>query len=341
MIAEFSSANGGGPCGSLTGLRILATGSYVPEQVVTNEHLRQRLGCDPAWVVKHTGMTERRHAAPTQATSDLCSEAGRRCMERAEIRPADVDLLVVGTNSPDMLFPATACMVQHRLGLHCPAMDVQAGCSGFMYALVTAAAYVQAGIARLPLVIGGDCTSRFADPADVKSYPLFGDGAGALLLTRGEPTQGLLSYCLGTDGAAGGLITRAAGGSRFPLTPELLSRRMHYLRMDGWAVFSWAVRKMSETIQDVLHHAGLETHDIDLYIPHQANLRIIHSATDALRIPRQSVVTNLEHYGNTGAGSIPLALDEAVQEGRVRPGRQLVLSAFGAGLAWGTAVLRW
>ncbi len=329
------------PCRSLLGVRILGTGSYVPDSVVTNEHLHQRLGCDSDWIVKRTGILERRHAPPHQATSDLCVEAGRRCLEQAQVHPRDVDLLVLATFSPDMPIPSTACMVQDALKLNCGAFEIQAACSGFVYALVTGAAYICSGASDLALVIGGDCNSRIVDPRDLKTYPLFGDGAGAVLLARGRPDQGLVRYCLGSDGSGADLLSRPAGGSRQPPTPELLAQRKHFMHMEGRAVFRWAVSILCDSIQDVLQASGLQPADIDLYVPHQANIRIINAAIDVLHIPRSKVYNNLERYGNTSAGSVPLALDEAVNDGLVQPGSLLVLSGFGAGLAWGTTVLRW
>jgi 3-oxoacyl-[acyl-carrier-protein] synthase-3 len=328
-------------CRRLAGVRIVGTGSYVPDAIVTNEHLHQRLGFDSDWIVKRTGILERRHALPHQATSDLCHEAARRCIEQAGINPRDIDLLVLATFTPDMAFPSTACLVQDRLKLTGPAIEVEAACAGFMYALVTGAAYVVAGVSDLALIIGGDCNSRVVNPDDLKTYPLFGDGAGAVLLARGRPDQGLLSYSLGSDGSGGDLLSRPACGSRLPATPEVLAQGLQYMHMDGKAVFRWAVAILCDTIQDVLQASGLRPEDIDLYIPHQANIRIINAACDVLHIPRARVYNNLERYGNTSAGSVPLALDEAVGEGRVQPGNLLVLSGFGAGLAWGTAVLRW
>jgi 3-oxoacyl-[acyl-carrier-protein] synthase-3 len=328
-------------CRSLTGVRILSTGSYVPEAVVTNEHLQARLGHDSEWIVKRTGIRERRHALPHQATSDLCHEAARRCIDRSGVSLQDIDLLVLATFSPDMAFPATACLVQDRLHLNCPAIEIEAACAGFMYGLITAAAYVLSGASDLALVIGGDCNSRIVNPDDLKTYPLFGDGAGAVLLTRGGPDQGILSYSMGSDGSGGDLLSRPACGSRLPPTPELLQRGLQYMHMDGRGVFRWAVAILCDTIQDVLNHAGLSPRDVDLYIPHQANIRIINAAIDVLHIGRGKVFNNLDRYGNTSAGSVPLALDEAVAEGRVKEGDLLVLSGFGGGLAWGTALLRW
>jgi 3-oxoacyl-[acyl-carrier-protein] synthase-3 len=240
-----------------------------------------------------------------------------------------------------MSFPSTGCLVQDQLGLNCPALDLQAACAGFMYAFITGAAYVASGAATTALIVGGDCNSRVVNPNDIKTYPLFGDGAGAVLLTRGRPDQGILSYSLGADGAGGDLLSRPACGSRMPPTRELLERGMHYMHMDGRAVFRWAVAILCDTIQDVLKHSNLKPTDVDLYIPHQANIRIINAAIDVLRISRSRVFNNLERYGNTSAGSIPLALDEAISENRLHTGDLAVLSGFGAGLAWGTALVRW
>jgi 3-oxoacyl-[acyl-carrier-protein] synthase-3 len=328
-------------CRRLTGIRILATGSYVPDLVLTNDQLHERLGFDSDWIVKRTGILERRHALPHQATSDLCHEAAKRCISSAGIKAADIDLLIIATFTPDMSFPSTASLVQDRLNLICPAMEVEAACAGFMYALITAAAYVISGASDLALVVGGDCNSRVVNPNDLKTYPLFGDGAGAALITRGEENQGILSYTLGSDGSGGDLLSRPACGSRLPPTPELIGKGLHYMHMDGRAVFRWAVAMLCDTIQDVLNDAGFTAGDVDLYIPHQANIRIINAACDVLHIPRKRVFNNLARYGNTSAGSVPLALDEAVAEGRVKPGNLIVLSGFGSGLAWGTALLRW
>jgi 3-oxoacyl-[acyl-carrier-protein] synthase-3 len=328
-------------CRSLTGVQIIGTGSYVPEAVVSNEHLRQRLGYDSDWIVKRTGILERRHALPHQATSDLCVEAANRCIDSAGVRANDIDMLVLATFTSDMPFPSAASAVQDRLRLNCPALEIEAACAGFMYALITGASYVLSGASDLALVIGGDCNSRIVNPVDMKTYPLFGDGAGAVLLTRGRPDQGLVSYSLGSDGGGADLLTLPMGGSRMPPTPELIAKGMHYMHMDGRAVFRWAVAILCDTIQDVLAASGLKSSDINLYIPHQANIRIINAAIDVLHIPRSKVYNNLDRYGNTSAGSIPLAIDEAFAEGRIKPGSLVVLSGFGAGLAWGTAIFRW
>jgi 3-oxoacyl-[acyl-carrier-protein] synthase-3 len=323
------------------GVRVLATGSYVPDAVVTNDHLHERFGFNSDWIVKRTGILERRHALPHQATSDLCYEAARRCLDRAGASGRDVDLLVLATFTPDMSFPSTACLVQDRLRISGAAIELQAACAGFLYALITGAAYVVSGASSTALVIGGDCNSRILNPDDVKTYPLFGDGAGAVLLTRGRPDQGILSYSLGSDGGGGDLLSRPACGSRLPPTPELLAQGLHYMHMDGRAVFRWAVAILCDTIQDVLKAADRKPGDVNLYVPHQANIRIINAAIDVLHIPRNRVFNNLDRYGNTSAGSVPLALDEALGEGRLKSGDLTVLSGFGAGLAWGTALMRW
>ncbi len=323
------------------GVRVVGSGKYVPDAVLSNEHLHARLGFDSDWIVKRTGILERRHALPHQATSDLCVEAAKDCFAKTGYTEKDCDLLVLGTFTPDMSFPSTACLVQDRLGLVGPAIEVEAACAGFMYALITAAAYVVSGASDRALVIGGDTNSRVLDPNDIKTYPLFGDGAGAVIVEKGNPDQGILAYSMGADGRGGPLLQREACGSRTPPTADLIAAGKHFMYMDGRAVFRWAVDILCDTIQDVLTAANLTTGDVDLYVAHQANIRIINAGIDVLKIPRSKVYNNLEKYGNTSAGSIPIALDEAIAEGRLKPGQLACLSGFGAGLAWGTAVMRW
>ncbi len=327
-------------CRRLMGVRIAGTGSYVPDAVVSNEHLHKRLGFDSDWIVKRTGILERRHALPHQATSDLAVEAAQKAFAVSGIGPRDIDLLVLGTFTPDMSFPSTACIVQDRLGIVGPAIEIEAACAGFMYALTTAAAYIVSGASDVALVIGSDCNSRILNPDDIKTFPLFGDGAGAVILTRGRPDQGILSYSMGSDGHGGPMLCRPSGGSRLPPEPEHIAEGLHYMYMDGRAVFRWAVAILCDTIQDVLADAGYTADEVDLYVPHQANIRIINAACDVLHIPRAKVFNNLEKYGNTSAGSIPLAMDEAIAEGKLAPGMLTVLSGFGAGLTWGTALMR-
>jgi 3-oxoacyl-[acyl-carrier-protein] synthase-3 len=240
-----------------------------------------------------------------------------------------------------MPIPSTACTVQHRLELNAAAMDVQAACAGFLYALVTGMQYVATGSSRLTLVVGADCNSRILNPKDQRTYPLFGDGAGAVLLARGSAEQGLVAYTLGSDGSGVDLLNRPMGGSRFPPSSALMDRDEHYMRMDGRAVFKWAIRMLAQSVGDVLNHAGMTMADVDLMVAHQANIRIIDAAVEALGLDRAKVFTNLDRYGNTSAGSVPLALDEALAQGRIHRGDKLILSGFGAGLVWGTALLRW
>ena len=333
-------------CKSLMGVRIVGTGKYVPDVVVTNAELYDRLnfaarGYNAEWIVQRTGIHERRHARAEQATSDLCIEAAKDCFAKTGYGPGDIDLLVLGTFTPDMSFPSTASIIQDSLGIVGPAIEVEAACAGFMYALVTASAYVVSGASDRALVIGGDANSRILNPADPKIYPLFGDGAGAFLLTKGRPDQGILSYSMGSDGAGGPLLCRPSGGSRMPPKKEHIDEGKHFMFMDGRAVFRWAVDILCDTIQDVLTDTKLTTDDIDIFSPHQANIRIINASIDVLKIPRSKVYNNLEKYGNTSAGSIPLVVDEAVAEGRLKEGDLTILSGFGAGLAWGTALMRW
>ena len=328
-------------CRTLLGVRVVGVGKYVPDMVIGNDHLHARLGFDSEWIFKRTGILERRHASPNQATSDLCVEAVQDLFAKTGKTAADCDLLVLGTFTPDMSFPSTACLVQDRIGLVGPAIEVEAACAGFMYALITAAAYVKAGVSDRALVIGGDTNSRVLNPDDIKTYPLFGDGAGAVFVEPGRPDQGFLAYSMGADGAGGPLLQRESGGSRRPPTAADIAEGKHFMYMDGRAVFRWAVDILCETIQEVLQAAGLKTEDVALYVAHQANIRIINAAIDVLNIPRSKVFNNLEKYGNTSAGSIPIALEEAAAEGRLREGDLVLLSGFGAGLAWGTAIMRW
>ncbi len=326
---------------SLLGVQILSTGSYVPDIVVTNGDMQARCGVDPDWIVQRTGIHERRYCRPEQATSDLCVEAGRRAIRNGRVNPADIDLLVVGTFTPDYTCPSTACLVQDKLGLDCAAFDVQAACAGFMYALVTAAQYVATGNSQMALVIGGDCNSRIVNPQDQRIAPLFGDGAGAVLITAGDPHQGLLCYQMGADGGGGPLLDRPSGGTRRPTTKQDLDDGLQFLHMDGRNVFKWAVQTVADTIELMLQRTGIDIDDVSLYLLHQANVRIIDNVAEQLALPSEKLFKNLQHYGNTSAGSIPIALDEAIQEGRVHRGDTLLMTGFGGGLTWGTALFRW
>lgn len=326
---------------SLTGFQVLATGSYLPEIVVTNDDLNARYGYECSWIVPRTGIHERRHVPEHMATSDLCYEAAERCIANANINRDEIDLVVVGTFTPDMSFPSTACQIQDRLGLRCGAFDVQAACAGFLYAFVIGAQFIKSGNAKRCLVVGGDTNSRIVNPADPKTYALFGDGAGAVLLGPGDEDQGLIAYQLGSDGSGSDLLNRPAGGSRLALSPEVLDAKLHYLHMDGRAVFTWAVNVVTESAQEVLDYAGMVPEQIRWFVPHQANVRIMNAVSDVLGFPRDRVCRNLDRYGNTSAGSVPIALDEARQANQIQRGDLLLLSGFGAGLTWGTGILRW
>lgn len=326
--------------GSLTGVQILATGSYVPEQIVRNEDLAE-LGYDADWIIQRTGIRQRRHAPPGQATSDVAYEAAVRCLKAADVSPAEVDLILLATMTPDSPMPTTACLIQQRLGCVAPALEMNAACSGFMYALVTGAQFVKTGCSRRVLVIGVDLMSRSVNPADKRTYPLFGDGGGAVLLGPGEPDQGLLAYTLGSEGDHEGWLCQPAGGTREPLTPEGLAAGRHLIHMEGRSVFKWAVRVLIDSSLDVLRYAPLSQQEIDWVVFHQANIRIIDAALNDLDFDRQRVIINLDRYGNTSAGSMPLALDELCLQDRIRRGDRLLLSGFGGGLSWGTAIVKW
>ncbi|MEX0703860.1 MAG: beta-ketoacyl-ACP synthase III [Planctomycetales bacterium] len=326
---------------SLLGVQIVACGGYVPEQLVTNADLEDRYGFEPGWIEQRTGILARRHAAPDEATSDLCVKAARLAMRAARVEPAEVDLVIVGTFSPDHACPSTACLVQDKLGIDAPAFDLQAACSGFMYSLVTAAQFVATGNSRLALVLGADVNSRIVDPHDQRTAPLFGDGAGAVLLTRGEPHQGLVCYQMGADGSGGPMLSMPSGGTRRPVTPENVRAGDHFLKMDGRNVFKWAVRALTDTVELVLKKSGMSVHDVSLFLMHQANVRIINHAIEQLGIPPGKVFNNLQRLGNTSAASIPLAMHEAHQAGMIGRGDTVLMSGFGGGLTWGTGLFRW
>ncbi len=328
------------PIRQLMGVQIVGTGSFVPDNVVTNADLA-RLGCDADWIIQRTGIRERRHCPEGMSTGDLAVHAAERCLAAAGVSRDEVDLLVLATMSPDQLLPATATRVQDRLGLSCGAMDISAACSGFAYAFATAMQFVATGCSKRALVIGADANSRVVDPEDKKTFPLFGDGAGAVLLAPGSPEQGALAYTLGADGSGTELLYRPVGGAILPFDPANCTDRGWFMKMDGKPVFKWAVRLLDECSRDVIAAANLELTDINWWLFHQANVRILDAAVQALGIDRERVVMHLDRYGNTSAGSIPIALDETFRTGSIRRGQHLLLSGFGAGLTWGTIALRW
>ncbi|MEO1526292.1 MAG: beta-ketoacyl-ACP synthase III [Planctomycetota bacterium] len=334
-----------GRMGAVTGVQFLGTGLFLPERVITNEDLNA-LGCDSEWIVRRTGILERRHADESQSTGDLCYEAAIRCLEDADVSPEELDLILVATITPDHFTPSTACLLQQRLGAFAPAMDLSAACAGFMYAMTTAAQFIATGNAKRVLVIGADLMSRTINPDDKKTYPLFGDGAGAVLMGPSDTGKddnsaaGILSFQLGSEGCGPEVLGIPAGGTRLPLTAELCGSSQQYLNMDGRNVFKWAVRVFEESANDVLSAAGLSSDDLALVVMHQANQRIIDSAVAALGVPTEKVFVNLDRYGNTSGASIPIVLDEAIKAGKLKKGDLALLCGFGSGLAWGTAVVR-
>ncbi len=328
------------PLRKLLGVQIVGTGSFVPENVVTNEDLAS-LGCDADWILQRTGIRERRHVPPGMSTSDMAIAAAERALESSGVQRDEIDLLILATLSPDRLMPATATVVQDQLGLNCGAMDLSAACSGFLYALVTAMQFVATGGSRRALVIGSDANSRVVNPQDKKTYPLFGDGAGAVVLAPGSAEQGALAYTLGSDGAGTDLLCRRAGGASMPYNPTGENDGSWFLEMEGRAVFKWAVRLVEQCSRDVVNAAELTLDQIDWWLLHQANARILDSAAESLGIEREKVAMHLDRYGNTSAGSVPIALDEMVRAGKIKRGQILLMSGFGAGLTWGTTVWRW
>lgn len=328
--------------GQLAGVQIAATGSYVPEEEVTNEDLAA-LGCDSEWIIRRTGIHARRRASDDQATSDLCYEAALRCIEEAKITVDEIDLIIVATMTPDHPTPSTACHLQRRLGAVAPAMDVNAACAGFMYGLITGSQFIATGNNQCVLVVGADLMSRTVNPDDKKTYPLFGDAAGAVLLTPDTTNSGssILSYQVGSEGCGGEMLCISAGGTRQELTPDMHSQGKQFLAMDGRNVFKWAVRVFDESAKQVLQQANVDPSELAVVVLHQANQRIIDSAVSDLNVEREKVFVNLDKYGNTSGASIPLALDEVVRAGTIKRGDLLLLCGFGAGLAWGTALLRW
>ncbi len=321
---------------------ILGVGSYLPETVVDNAELARRHGCSEEWILSRTGIRERRFAPPGPGASDLGSRAAERALAAAGIAPGQIDLIICATYTPDMAFPATACLIQERLGAKpAAAFDLQAACSGFVYGLAAASGMVEAGGVRYALVIGSDVNSTIIDPNDRKVTALFGDGAGAVVVGKVNSGAGLLAYKLGADGSGGPLFRMPAGGSKQPASAATVEARQHFIHMDGPPLFRFAVEAMVQASRQALDRAGLGVGDVDLFVPHQANLRILEAGVERLGIPREKVLVTVDRYANTAAATIPIGLDEAVRTGRLAPGMNVLITGFGAGLTWGSAVLRW
>jgi 3-oxoacyl-[acyl-carrier-protein] synthase-3 len=314
----------------------------VPERVLTNADLEELVETSDEWILTRTGISERRIVAEGQATSDLALEAGRRALAHAGVAAEELDLVIVATISPDMPFPAVSNLVQDRLGARrAAAFDLGAGCSGFIYALATGAQFIASGLYRRVLVIGADALSRVLNWSDRSTCVLFGDGAGAAVLGAVAPGTGLLSYDLGSDGSGAELLCVEAGGSRLPASRETVERMQHTLRMSGGEVFKFAVRIIEESTRRALDRAGLTTADIDCFIAHQANIRILDAAAKRLELPSERVFNNVHKYGNTSAASVPIALAEALSERRFKKGDVLALVGFGTGLSWASTIMTW
>jgi 3-oxoacyl-[acyl-carrier-protein] synthase III len=322
-------------------ISITGIGAYAPERVVTNDDLAKLMDTSDEWIVERTGIHERRIAADDQALSDLALPASRQALEQAGADPATVDLVIVATVTPDMAFPSAGAIIADELGApDAAAYDLSAGCTGFMYAVAQGYGMVSAGLSRRALVIGGDVLSRILDWTDRGTAVLFGDGAGAVVIER-VSEGGFLGFELGADGSGGGQLFVPAGGSREPATADTVAERKHYVQMNGREVFKFATRVLVSSAEKVLAECGKTVDDVDVYIPHQANVRIIDHAAEKLGIPKEKIVVNVDRYGNTSSGSIPLALADAQADGRLRDGALVLMTGMGAGLTWGSSLIEW
>lgn len=316
-------------------------GHYVPSQVLTNRQLEEMVETDDQWIVQRTGIRERRIADEHTATSDLALAACRTALANSGVAPQELDLIIVATVTPNHAFPSTACLLQRELGAWgAAAFDLEAACSGFLYALSVAHQFISSGTCRTILIVAADVLSRITDYTDRNTCILFGDGAGAAVVQAGY-SPGLLALEIGADGRGSQLLVQPAGGSTSPASMETVQARQHFIHMEGREVFKFAVRKMEEASLAVLAQAGLEVGDVDLLIPHQANLRIIDSAARRIGIPSDKICINLDRYGNMSGASIPVALSEAASQGRIKDGDILLLVGFGGGLTWGAAIIKW
>jgi len=321
---------------------IIGTGKYVPEKILTNSDLEKIVETNDEWIVSRTGIRERHIAAPHEATSDLAYEAALKALDSAGMKAEDLDLIIIATVTPDSSFPSTACILQDKLGAKgAAAFDLSAACSGFVYSLATAVGFIQNGMYNNALIIGADTLSRITDYTDRNTCVLFGDGAGAVIIGEVPEGRGFQSFDLGAEGSGGNLLKLEAGGSRLPASQQTVEDKKHFIYMNGREVFKFAVRVMGSATERVLTKAGLGKEDIDLFVPHQANIRIIQSDMQRLDLPPEKCVINVDKYANTSAASIPLALVEAAEEGRMKEGDTVLMVGFGGGLTWGASVLIW
>jgi 3-oxoacyl-[acyl-carrier-protein] synthase-3 len=317
-------------------------GTAVPEKVVTNAEMEQRVDTTDAWIVERTGIRERHVAATTDTTASLAIDAGTAAIKNAGIPPDAIDLLIVATATPEQPVPHTGAFVGEGLGLRCGSFDLGAGCAGFVYMLVVGSSLLTTGNLDHVLIVGAEILSRIIDPDDRATSILFGDGAAAAVLSRSpDDGPGVLAWDLGCDGSAAGLLEIRAGGSRMPATAETIAAGEQYLKMQGQEVFRRAVRVVVESARTTLDRAGVAASDVAWFVPHQANIRIIESASSRLGIAADRTIVNIDRYGNTSAASIPLALSEAADDGRLRDGDLVLMSGFGAGMTWASALLQW
>jgi 3-oxoacyl-[acyl-carrier-protein] synthase III len=322
--------------------RITGTGSYAPKKVISNQDLEKLVNTSDQWITERTGIKERRIAEKGQTTSDLAYEAGKKALKAAGLGPDELDLVLVATMSPDMILPSLSCMLQEKLGAkNAAAFDIYAACSGFIYGMSVASAFIGSGMYKNILLVGAEVLSRFTDWEDRTTCILFGDGAGAVVIQRHAGKRGILSTHLHSDGSLGELIHVPAGGAQHPASHDTIRRRMHFIKMKGNETFKAAVRALEGVVQEALEHNKVKPEEIDYLVPHQANLRIIQAMAQRLNMPMEKVVLTLPKYGNTSAASIPMALDEAVRDGRIKENHLLLFEAFGGGLTWASALVRW
>ena len=321
---------------------IIGWGKFVPPNILTNEDLAKTVDTTDKWIREMTGIAQRHVASSKESTALLAVHAAREAIEVADVNPHEIDLVIVATATPEYLFPATACLVQDAIGAErAGAFDLEAGCSGFMYALASAAAMIRSEMHNTVLVVGAETLSRVVDWSDRATCVLFGDGAGAVVLRGSDEPGGVLASILGSDGSGGELLMVPGGGSKHPAGPDTVLSKMHTIKMNGREVYRFATRVMASASRQVVEQAGWPLDKIDLFIPHQANVRIIDSAARALKLPPEKVFVNLDRYGNTSAASIPIALCEAIDAGKIKSGDHLVMVGFGAGLTWASCAIEW
>lgn len=321
--------------------KITGWGKYIPPRILTNADLEKMVDTSDEWIVTRTGIRERHIVGPGETNTTMSVAASRQALDVAGLMPRDVDLIIVGTSSPDHFLPGEASEVQFQLGAECPAFTITAGCTGFVYALATAHQFIATGAYDRVLVIGSEVISHFVNWEDRETCVLFGDGAGAIMLEACSQPSGVQSFVLGSDGSGGDYLIVRGGGCAYPMSHEMIDDKAMYIEMDGRKVFKFATRVVGEATLQAIDKAGLTLDDIDLLIPHQANLRIIELAARHLGLPMEKIVVNLDRYGNTSAASIPIALVEALEEGRIHDGMNVVMVGFGGGLTWAAAVVRW